>query len=71
MLFGINKDSWVRYSELEGEWAANEGHELKWVQGYDEYTAFFRIYENYHCHRPKRNFRMEGITVNQIAVRSF
>jgi hypothetical protein len=71
MLFGINKDSWVRYVELEGEWAANEGHELKWVQGYDEWTAFYRIYENYHCHRPKRNFRMEGITVNQIAVRSF
>jgi hypothetical protein len=39
--------------------------------GYDEYTAFYRIFENYHCHMPARNFRMEGITVNQIAVRSF
>jgi hypothetical protein len=71
MLFGVNKESWVRYVELEGEWAANEGHELKWVDGFDEYTAFYRIFENYHCHRPARNFRMEGITVNQIAVRSF
>jgi hypothetical protein len=70
MLFGINKESWVRYVELEGEWANNEGSVLKWNNGYDEYTAFYRIFENYHCH-PVRNFRMEGITVNQIAVRSF
>lgn len=71
MMFGVNKDSWVRYVELEGEWAANEGNVLKWVPGYDEYTAFFRIFENYHCHMPARNFRMEGITTTQMAVRSF
>ncbi len=71
MIFGINKDSWVRYSETDGEWAQNEGSILKWVNGFDEYTAFYRIFENYHCHMPARNFRMEGITVNQIAVRSF
>jgi hypothetical protein len=71
MLIGINKDSWVRYAEIDGEWANNEGNTLKWVPGYDEYTAFYRIFENFHCHMPVRNFRMEGITVNQIAVRSF
>jgi hypothetical protein len=71
MIVGLNKESWVRYVELEGEWANNEGSVLKWVPGYDEYTAFYRIFENYHCHMPARNFRMEGITVNQIAVRSF
>lgn len=71
MIVGINKESWVRYVELEGEWANNEGSVLKWMNGFDEYTAFYRIFENYHCHMPARNFRMEGITVNQIAVRSF
>jgi hypothetical protein len=71
MLFGLNKESWVRYVELEGEWANNEGSVLKWMTGFDEYTAFYRIFENYHCHMSARNFRMEGITVNQIAVRSF
>jgi hypothetical protein len=71
MMFGLNKESWVRYVELEGEWANNEGSVLKWVPGFDEYTAFYRLYENYHCHMPARNFRMEGITVNQIAVRAF
>jgi hypothetical protein len=71
MIFGIDPDSWVRYSETDGEWADDEGSILKWVTGYDEYTAFYRIFENYHCHFPARNFRMEGITVNQIAARSF
>ena len=71
MIFGINKESWVRYVELEGEWANNEGSVLKWVGGFDEYTAFYRIFENYHCHKSARNFRMEGITVNQILIRSF
>lgn len=71
MIVGINTESWVRYSETDGEWAQNEGSVLKWNNGFDEYTAFYRIFENYHCHMPARNFRMEGITVNQIAVRSF
>lgn len=71
MIFGIDTDSWVRYAETDGEWAQDEGSVLKWVNGFDEYTAFYRIFENYHCHYPARNFRMEGITVNQIAVRSF
>lgn len=71
MIFGINTDSWVRFAETDGEWAQNEGSVLKWVPGFDEYTAFYRIFENYHCHMPIRNFRMEGVTVNQIVVRSF
>lgn len=71
MIFGIDPDSWVRYSETDGEWADDEGAILKWVSGFDEYTAFYRIFENYHCHYPARNFRMEGITVNQIVARSF
>lgn len=71
MMVGINKESWVRYVELEGEWANNEGSVLKWNNGFDEYTAFYRLFENYHNHRPSRQWRMEGITVNQIAVRAF
>jgi hypothetical protein len=68
MLFGINKGSWTRYVEDEGSWADDEGHVLKWVEGYDQYTAYFYIYDNFHCQRPNQNFRMEGITVNQILV---
>jgi hypothetical protein len=70
-LFGIRKDSFVRYVEDEGSWADDEGSVLKWVPGFDEYTAFFKILENAHCHQPARNFRMEGIAVNQLIVRAY
>jgi hypothetical protein len=68
MLFGVNKASWTRYVEDEGSWADDEGHVLKWVPEYDQYTAFFYIFDNFHCQNPNRNFRMEGIDVNQLLV---
>jgi hypothetical protein len=71
MLFGINKGSWVRYVEGEGQWADDEGHVLKWVSGFDQYTAFYYLLENYHCNFSNRNFRMEGITVNQLVVHAY
>ncbi len=71
MLFGINKASWVRYVMSEGTWAADEGHVLKWVSGYDQWTAFYYILDNFHCQKPNCNFRMEGIDVNQITVHSY
>lgn len=70
MLFGINKQSWTRYIENEGEWAAEEGHVLKWVPEYDEYTAFYFILDNFHCQRPNVNARGEGIDVNQLVVKA-
>jgi hypothetical protein len=68
MLFGINKGSWIRYSEDDGSWADEEGSVLKWIAGFDQYLAFYKLFENYHCQQPNRNFRMEGITVNQLVV---
>lgn len=71
MLFGIRKDSFVNYVEEEGKWADDEGSVLKWVPGFDQYTAFFLKFFNPHCHQPARNFRMEGISVNQTVVRAY
>jgi len=71
ILFGINKGSHVRYVENEGQWADDEGHVLKWVAGFDQYTAFYYLLENYHCNFSNRNFRMEGITVNQLVIHAF
>jgi hypothetical protein len=70
-LFGINKASHVRYVESEGKWADDDGDVMKWVPEYDEWTAFYYIYDNFHCQQPNANFRMEGITVNQIVVHTF
>lgn len=70
MLFGINKQSWTRYVENEGQWADEEGSVLKWVNEYDEYTAFYFIQDNFHCQRPNVNARAEGIDVNQLVVKA-
>ncbi|MCC6989947.1 MAG: phage major capsid protein [Acidobacteria bacterium] len=71
MLFGINKASFVRYVESEGKWADDDGSVLKWVPEFDEYTAFFYVYDNLHCQQPNANWRMEGINVNQIIAHTF
>lgn len=68
MLFGIRKASWIRYVLQEGQFADEEGSVLKWVSGFDQYTAFFFIMDNFHCQSPNRNFRMEGIDVNQLVA---
>lgn len=71
MLFGVNKASWVRYVLQAGKWADDDGSVLKWVAEFDQWTAFYFMLENYHCMFPSRNFRMEGITVNQLVVHSY
>lgn len=68
MLFNFTKDTWVRYFEENGGWADEGGDVLKWVDGYDEYTAFYYIFENFHCFTPPKNIRWEGITANRIAA---
>lgn len=70
MLFGVNKASWTRYVENEGQWADEEGSVLKWVNDYDEYTAFYFIQDNFHCQRPNVNARAEGIDVNQLVIKA-
>jgi hypothetical protein len=71
MIFGLQKSTFVRFYEDNGGWADEEGSVLKWVPDYDAYTAFYRLFENYHCHQPAKNFRMEGITVNQLIAHAF
>jgi hypothetical protein len=68
-LFNLDKESFVRYFEENGGWADDEGGgPLKWVPEYDEYTAFYYIFENYHNFNPPKSIRWEGITATQIAV---
>jgi hypothetical protein len=71
MFFGLTKESWIRYVMNEGQFADDDGSVLKWVSGFDQYTAFFYILDNWHCQRPNLNFRAEGIDVTQIAVHAF
>ena len=71
MLFGITKSSWLRYVMNEGQFADEGGSVMKWVAGFDQWTAFFYMMDNWHCQSSNKNFRMEGIDVNQIAAHAF
>lgn len=71
MLFGFKKDAWMRYYENQGQWAEEDGSVLKWVSGFDQFTAYYYILENYHCHQPNCQFRMEGIDVTQLVAHAF
>lgn len=71
MLFGLTKASWIRYVMLEGKFADEDGSVLKQVPGFDQWTAFFLMMDNWHCQQPNKNLRMEGIDVNQIAAHAF
>lgn len=71
MLFGLDKSDMKRYVQIEGEWADDDGRILRQVSGKDEWTAFYRIWENYHCSRPNTCFRMDGITTTKVFVQSY
>jgi len=70
-IFGLNKASWTRYVLRKPGWAEEGGGIIKHIAETDSFTAYYLLLENYHCHYPARNFRMEGITVNQLVVHSF
>jgi hypothetical protein len=70
-LFGLRKGTFIRLTWPDTGWAEEGGGILKWVDGYDEFTAYWMLFENYHCVMPVRNFRAEGVDTNHITVRSF
>lgn len=71
MLFGLDKSTFQRFVQVEGEWASDDGAILHRVSGKDTWEAFYRIFENCHCSRPNSNFRMDGITTSKVYVASY
>ncbi|HWR72783.1 MAG TPA: phage major capsid protein [Nitrospirota bacterium] len=71
MIFGIDKNHMKRYVNIEGEWANESGAILRQVSGKDTWTAFYRIFENYHCSRPNTCFRMDGVTATAVYVADY
>lgn len=70
MLFGLDKSTFQRFVQVEGEWASDDGAILNRVTGKDTWEAFYRIFENCHSNRPNSNFRMDGITTSKVYVAS-
>jgi hypothetical protein len=71
MLFGIDTKYLKHYVQIKGEWANESGAILRQVNGQDTWTAFYRIFENYHDSRPNSCFRMGGITTSKVYVPSY
>ena len=71
MLFGIDSRYMKKYVQIKGEWANESGAILRQVTGTDVWSAFYRIFENYHCSRPNTCFRMDGITTGKVYVAGF
>ena len=69
MVMGLKKNTFMRLVWPDVGWADEQGI-VKWVQGFDEFTAYYRLPENPHCTEPARNFRADGITTSQLVVRS-
>lgn len=61
-LFGVTANSIVRYINVRGEWADEDGAIMRNVANYDKWEAFYRIFDQLHCNRPNENFRLDGIT---------
>jgi hypothetical protein len=71
MLFGLDSRYMKKYVQIKGEWANDSGSILRQVSGTDVWSAFYRIFENYHCSRPNTCFRMDGISTNKVYVASY
>lgn len=68
MLFGLDKSHFTRYSEVEGEWADEDGTILLRLQDTDAYEARYRIFENYENYRPASCVRLDGIDTTVVAA---
>lgn len=68
MMFGLQYDTFTRWTLTEGQWADDHGSILRFVDGYDAYEAVYRIFDNVGCEAPQRNWKLSGITANVVVV---
>lgn len=67
-MFGLQYDTFTRWVLTEGQWADETGSQLRFVQGIDAYEGVYRIFDNFGCEAPNRNWTMRGITSNVVVV---
>lgn len=61
VIFGLDESMLFRYVNEEGKWADEDGTILLRVSGVDSYEARFRLFDNFCCDAPNRNFVISGI----------
>jgi hypothetical protein len=67
-LFGIDPMHFTRWSEVEGEWADDDGTILLRLVDVDAYEARYRVFENFSNDRPASCVRWDGITTNIVVA---
>ncbi|MDF2457682.1 MAG: 2,3-dihydro-2,3-dihydroxybenzoate dehydrogenase [Nitrospira sp.] len=67
-MFGLEYDTFTRWLLTEGEWADDTGSILRFVSQMDAYEAVYRIFDNFGCEAPQRNWTLRGITNNIVVV---
>lgn len=67
-LFGIDPMHFTRWSEVEGEWADDDGTILLRLTDVDAYEARYRVFENFSLDRPASCVRWDGITANIVVA---
>jgi len=61
IMFGLNKSTLERYEAVAGEWIDEDGAVLSRVANQDAFEATYRCFKNFHCNRPNRNVRWDGV----------
>lgn len=67
-LFGVDPMHFTRWSEVEGEWADDDGTILLRLVDVDAYEARYRVFENFSLDRPAGCVRWDGITTNIVVA---
>jgi hypothetical protein len=72
MIFGLDRSGFSRYVLVSGEWADEDGAVLSRIgtgtSAQDAFEAFYRIWDEFHCDYPSRNWRLDGITAQVTVV---
>lgn len=66
--FGVDKSSFTRWVEIEGEWADDDGPILMRMVDKDAYEARYRIFDNFSNDHPNKSVRWDGVTTSEVVI---
>jgi hypothetical protein len=61
-MYFLQPSSMTRFVMKDVGWNDQDGSILKWVDGYDSWTAYLSVFDNLGCTKPNNQARIDGIT---------
>lgn len=61
-IFYLSMADWTWFVMQDVDWMQEDGRVLKWVSGYDKYTAILYAYRQLACMKPANQTMMQGVT---------